>query len=77
MGNPLFKEQANKQFTNQFNMFKQNPMQYLMQNKINIPQEYANDPHGAVQYMLNNGQMTQEQLNSLTQMAQKMGVNLS
>jgi len=61
---------------NQFNSFKQNPMQFLMNSKINIPQQFANDPHGAVQYMLNNGQMTQEQLNHLTQMAQKMGVKL-
>lgn len=76
MANPLFNEQMNKGFMSQFNAFKQNPMQYLMSKKINIPQQFANDPHGAVQYMLNNGQMTQEQLNSLTQMAQKMGVKL-
>ena len=77
MGNPLFNEQMNQGFMAKFNAFKQNPMQFLMQNKINIPQQYANDPHGAVQYMLNNGQMSQEQLNSLTQMAQKMGIKLS
>lgn len=61
---------------NQFNTFMQNPIQFLMERKINIPQQFANDPHGAVQYMLNNGQMSQEQLNKLTQMAQKMGVKL-
>lgn len=76
MANPLFNEQMNNNFMSRFNQFKQNPMQFLMQNKVNIPQQFANDPHGAVQYMLNNGQMTQEQLNSLTQMAQKMGVKL-
>ncbi len=76
MANPLYNEQMNKGFMNQFNAFKQNPMQFLMRSKINIPQEYANDPHGAVQYMLNNGQMTQQQLNSLTQMAQRMGIKL-
>lgn len=74
MANRLFNEQMNKGLMNQFNSFKQNPMQFLAQSKINIPQQFANDPHGAVQYMLNNGQMTQEQLNHLTQMAQKMGV---
>lgn len=76
MANPLFNEQMNKGFMSQFNSFKQNPMQFLMQRRINIPQQFANDPHGAVQYLLNNGQMTQEQLNSLTQQAQKMGIKL-
>lgn len=76
MGNPLFREQMSNSLMSQFKTFRQNPMQFLMQNKVNIPQQYMNDPHGAVEYMLNNGQMTQEQLNSLTQMAQKMGVRL-
>ena len=77
MANPLYNEQMNKGFMSQFNAFKQNPMQFLMQHKMNIPQQFANDPHGAVQYMLNNGQMTQQQLNNLTQMAQKMGIKLN
>jgi len=76
MANPLYNEQMNKGFMNQFNSFKQNPMQWLMKRKINIPEQFANDPHGAVQNMLNNGQMSQEQLNRLTQMAQRMGVKL-
>ena len=77
MANRLFQEQMNKGFMNQLNLFKQNPIQFLTQNKINIPQQFVNDPHGAVQYMLNNGQMSQEQLNKLTQMAQRMGIKLS
>jgi len=76
MANPLFNEQMNKGMMSQFNSFMQNPMQFLMQRKINIPQQFSNDPHGAVQYMLNNGQMSQEQLNNLTQMAQRMGIKL-
>ena len=76
MANPLFNEQMNKGFMNQFNQFKQNPMQFLVSHKVNIPQQFINDPHGAVQHMLNSGQMTQQQLNSLTQMAQKMGIKL-
>jgi hypothetical protein len=50
-----------------------NPMGFLMQHRINIPQQYANDPRGAVQYLLNNGQMSQDQLNSIMQKAQQMG----
>lgn len=76
MANKLFSEQMNKGFMAKFNTFKQNPMQFLMQNNLNIPQQFANDPHGAVQHMLNSGQMSQEQLNRLTQMAQRMGIKL-
>ena len=76
MANPLYNEQMNKGFMNQFNAFKQNPMQFLMQRKVNIPQQFANDPHGAVQYMLNNGQMSQQQLNNLMQTAQRLGIKL-
>lgn len=76
MANKLYSEQMNKGFMAKFNAFKQNPMQFLMQNNLNIPQQFANDPQGAVQHMLNSGQMSQEQLNRLTQMAQRMGVKL-
>lgn len=61
---------------NMFNQFMQNPIQWLMQRRINIPQEYANNPQGAVQYLLNKGQMSQEQLTKLTQTANQMGVKL-
>lgn len=76
MANPLYSEQMQSGMTSQFNSFMNNPMQFLSQRKINVPQQFANDPHGAVQYMLNNGQMSQAQLNKLTQMAQQMGVKL-
>lgn len=74
MANPLFNEQVQQGMMGQFNSFMQNPMDYLLQRKINIPQQYKNDPHGAVEYLLNNGQMSQEQLNSLMKRAQQMGI---
>ena len=77
MANPLFNEQMNNGFASQFGAFMKNPLQFLFQRNINVPQQYANDPHGAIQYMLNNGQMTQEQFNSLTKMAQSMGIKLN
>ena len=58
---------------NPFQAFKMNPMQFLMQRNINIPQQYMNDPKSAVQYLMDNGQMSQEQFNRLSQMAQQMG----
>lgn len=47
-----------------------NPAQFLMSRKLNIPQQYQNDPKGAVQYLLNSGAMTQDDLNRLQGMAQ-------
>lgn len=74
MANPLFQEQMSNNMMGQFGMFMKNPMQFLMQRKINIPQQYANDPHGAVQYLLNNGQLSQDNLNQIMSFAQNMGV---
>lgn len=74
MANPLFQEQMSNNMMGQFGMFMKNPMQFLLQRKINIPQQYANDPHGAVQYLLNNGQLSQDNLNQMMSFAQNMGV---
>lgn len=74
MANPLFNEQMQTGMMSQFNSFMQNPLQYLTQRKINIPQQFQNDPHGAVDYLIKNGQMSQSQLNSLMQRAQQMGI---
>lgn len=60
----------------QFDMFMRNPMQFLVQRKINIPQEYANNPQGAVQYLMNTGRMSQMTFENLRNQASQMGVNL-
>ena len=49
--------------------FRQNPMQILSQRGINVPQDIANNPQSIVQYMLNQGVITQEQVNQAMQMA--------
>lgn len=64
------------QMTDQFNLFKKNPLQFLLQRKVNIPQEYANDPRAAVQYLMNSGQMSQETFENLKARAAQMGINL-
>lgn len=61
---------------NQFNSFRQNPMQFLLQRKIQIPNEYANNPQGAVQYLMSTGQMSQETFEGLRNKASQMGVNI-
>lgn len=73
MGNPLYNQLNSSQATQQFNTFMQNPIKFLANKNINIPEQYANDPQAAVQYLLNSGRMTQQQLNLLTQKAQQMG----
>lgn len=79
MANPLYNE-INKDNNNgvmdQFRSFTQNPIQFLLQKNINIPEQFSNDPHGAVQYLLNNGQMSQDTFNKLRNTARKMGVNI-
>lgn len=77
MGNSIFNTLNNNNIAQQFQSFRSNPMQYLIQKRINIPQEYANDPRGAVQYLMNQGQMSQEQFNRLAEIAKQMGVNIN
>jgi hypothetical protein len=50
-----------KALLNLYTQFKQNPTQFLSQ--INVPNEYMNDPQGAIQYLMNSGKITQEQYN--------------
>lgn len=80
MANQLYEEQQQNQqqngIFNAFGNFMKNPMGFLTQRKIQIPQEYANNPQEAVQYLLNSKQMDQKQLNSLIQFAQRMGVKI-
>ena len=45
----------------QFKGFMSNPVQFLMQNKLKIPQQYMNDPQGAIQYLMNTGAINQQQ----------------
>lgn len=64
-------------FFGQLQGFMQNPMQFLMQNKLNLPNNInpMQDPQGAIQYLMNNGMMSQEQYNQLQQMAKQIQNN--
>lgn len=75
--NSLYQSMQENSIQNQYSQFTQNPLQFIMQKRgISIPQQFQNDPHGAVQYLLDNGKMSQAQLNWLSQAAQGMGVRL-
>lgn len=79
MANKLYEEQMNQGqmgIMGQFNNFMRNPIGFLMQRRINIPPQYANDPAGAVQYLLSSGQMTQETYQRLRSQAEQMGIKM-
>lgn len=77
MANKLYQEQMAQQEANnpmnQLNEMRNNPIQFLANKGLSIPQQYANDPKGAVQYLMSSGQMNQGTLNNLMQKAQMMG----
>ena len=52
---------------------KANPMQFMMQRHMNLPQNVPNDPNAIMQYLLSTGQISQQQINQAYQMAQRMG----
>lgn len=61
------------------NQFRQNPMQFLMNQGINIPQEYMNSPESAAKYLMQNSNMNQQQINQIMNLAgqyqQQIGQN--
>lgn len=81
MANSVFKQlnrnsnnaQSNNDFQSQFNIFRQNPIQFLMQRNINIPAEMYNDPHSAVEYLVQNGRMNPQAMNKVMGTLQRMG----
>lgn len=58
-----------------FNGFMNNPMQALLQRRINVPQTMMNNPSGIIQYMMNNGMLNQQQYNAARMAAQQAQSN--
>lgn len=48
--------------------FRQNPMQMLLQRRMNVPQGIANDPQAILNHLLQTGQISQNQVNQAYQM---------
>ena len=57
---------------NEFQSFMSNPIQFMAQRKLNIPQQYLNDPNGAIQYLMNSGRITQDQYNKAVNMSNQL-----
>lgn len=51
--------------------FKTNPMQFLLQRRLNIPQNIASDPNAIMNHLLSTGQISQQQINNAYQMMQR------
>lgn len=60
---------------NQFRGFIQNPMQFMVQKKLNIPQEMMSNPDTAIQYLLNTGKITQQEYDWAVQQAKQIENN--
>lgn len=76
MANQLYEELNKPQepdMQSQFQRFRQNPIQFMAQRNLNIPQEYQNDPHAAVNYLIQNGTMNQGALQRVMGTLQRMG----
>lgn len=58
---------------NAYSQLMQNPNQFLQ--KMNIPVEYANNPNGAIQHLMNTGRISQEQYNSANNQLKQMQNN--
>ena len=64
MNNPM-------NFMQMLQQFKSNPMQMLMQRRLNVPQNMMGDPQQIVNHLLQTGQITQEQVNNAYKMMQR------
>ena len=72
MANPLFQSMQQMNINSALQNLKQNPMQFLMQKRFNIPQDIASDPNAIIQHLMNSGQVSQAQYDRAMQMANKI-----
>ena len=56
-----------------YQQLMQNPSAILQ--KLNIPQEYISDPQGAIQYLMNNGRISQSDYNNASNQLKQLQNN--
>lgn len=44
--------------------FRANPMQFILQRKLNVPANLMNDPNAILNHLVQTGQVSQDQVNS-------------
>lgn len=57
----------NNQILQMLPQLKANPLQFLLQRRLNIPPNMANDPQAILNHLLQTGQITQQQVNAAYQ----------
>lgn len=73
--NPLFSAMNNQPNIMQAaQQLKRNPVQMLLQKKLNVPGNIMNNPSAIIQHLLSTGQISQSQLNSAYSAAQRLGI---
>lgn len=55
--------------------FFSNPMQFMLEKRMNVPPGVGNNPNDILQYLLNSGQLTQDQLNQASRAARSLQSN--
>ena len=58
-----------------FSQFAQNPMQFMLQNRLRLPQNFSGNANDAIQHLMNTGQLTQEQYNWAQGMSKRIQRN--
>lgn len=61
----------NPQMFGQFQQFIQNFPSIV--NRMGIPQQYARDPNSMIQYLMNNGKISQQMYNQAKSMERQLG----
>ena len=74
--NQLFQETQNNSLKGQIENFMKNPMDILMKNNLNVPNQYLNNPKEAVDYLLKSGQINQSKLNNAIKKANSLGIRI-
>lgn len=58
----------------QVQALKSNPMQFIMQRRMSLPQSVnVNDPNAILNYLVQSGQIDQNRINQAYQMANSLG----
>ena len=55
--------------------FFSNPFQFMMEKRMNVPPGVGNNPNDILQYLLNSGQVTQDQFNKASKAAKSLQSN--
>ena len=76
MANKLFQETQNNNLMNKLDELKKNPARFFAENGLKVPKEYQNNPHDIVNYLVQSGQVSQDRINSVMQIANKIGIKL-